>query len=103
MKTLFALLLAGIAAAALAQQQAKPQQQQLDKETMERLRTEGATGGTRPPTEREKEGAAVGAGPHREFNPGGESRERHEQNAPRSSEDEKSLQSGDARPGADRP
>ena len=70
---------------------------------MERLRTEGSAGGTRAPTEREKEGATVGAGPHREFNPGGESRERHEDNSARSSGDEKSLQSGDARPGAPRP
>ena len=100
MKPLFAIVFAGLAATALAQQN---QPQQLDKETVERLRTEGATGGTRKPTEREKEGAAAGAGPHREFNPGGQSRERHEDNSPRSSENEKPLQSGNARPGADRP
>ena len=101
MKALFAIMFAGFAATALAQQPQQPQQE-LDKETAERLRTEGSAGGTRAPTEREKQGAKAGAGPHREFNPGGESRERHEDNSPRSP-DEKPLQSGDARSGADRP
>ena len=111
MKTLLTIVFAGFAATAFAQQQGQPQQepqQQLDKDTVERLRTEGWAGGSRAPTEREKQGAADGAGPHRDFNPGGQSREEHQEDSSRREQGRGArsgdrLQSGDARPGADRP
>ena len=109
MKTLFAIVFAGFVATALAQQQGEQQQPQpLDKDTVERLRTEGSAGGTRAPTEREKEGARTGAGPHLEFKPGGQSSEEHKEDSSRREQgrgarDGDRLQSGDARPGADRP
>jgi len=83
-------------------------QQPMDKATQDRLRTEGAAGGTRPSTQEEREGADAGAGPHREFRPGGVSRREHREESAKREESRgasagKGLQSGDARPGAPRP
>ena len=51
---------------ATAQQRTEPQepQQQLDKQTQERLRVERAAGGVRQVTPEEKASADAGAGPH---------------------------------------
>ena len=55
------------------------QQPQVSKEELERIRVEGAAGGTKPVPPEERQAVGAGAGPHRHFNqpsperlPGGE-------------------------------
>lgn len=84
MRKLIVLALAGAASFPLAAQQqapqqqqpapqakgqaAQPQQQQEDKALEERLRTEGAAGGTRPVPPEKRKAVGAGAGPHRRDN-----------------------------------
>ena len=106
-KILLIPLIAGFVGVAMAQEQPKPPVQ-LDEETLYRQRTEGSAGGTRQVQPQEKANADVGAGPHREFNPGGESQRTHdegssERDAGRGASGGQALESRDARPGAPRP
>ena len=60
------ILALSVSTFAAAQQQTEPQQtqQQLDKQTQERVRVERAAGGTRQITPEENASANAGAGPH---------------------------------------
>ena len=103
MRSLLFVLLS-CATLAVAQNQAE----QMDRATQDRVRTEGAAGGTREIKPEEKANANAGAGPHREFRPGGESKREHdekssERDASRGASAGQGVQSGDARPGAPRP
>jgi hypothetical protein len=69
---------AAIAVAQAPQPQQKPQEQQIDKQTLERLRVERAAGGVRELTPEEKASANAGAGPHRSRPRSGQSGERVE-------------------------
>ena len=60
-------------------QQQGNQQPQISKEELERIRVDGAAGGTKPLPPEERDAIGAGAGPHRHFNqpsperlPGGE-------------------------------
>ena len=104
MRTLLFITLTGFAAAGFAQEKPpadKEQQQQIDKETQERLRAERSAGGVRQITPEEKQGAAAGAGTHRQSRPGGAApREPTEES---SKEESSNVQSGNAGPDARRP
>jgi hypothetical protein len=90
MRTPFFALLASIAIAASAQDQAKPQEP--DKDEQARIRAERSAGGLGKITPEEKANANVGAGPHKERIGGAARREPRED---RGGTSDKSLESGD--------
>ena len=102
------VLLFGVAATAAAQDSKPPAAtQELDKDTQTRIRTERSAGGLGKITPEEKEGANVGAGPHKQFKPEGAARrdpgeDASEQSARGATRGE-GLESKDARPDARRP
>lgn len=69
MRTLFVASLIAVAPSlSLAQaskDQPKPPAQNADKELVERIRAEGAAGGTAPVPEEKRKAVGAGAGPHR--------------------------------------
>jgi hypothetical protein len=99
MRTPLFTLLASIAIAAAAQDQAKPQEP--DKDEQARIRAERSAGGLGKITPEEKANANVGAGPHKERLGGAARREPREED--RGGTSDKSLESGDAQRDARRP
>ena len=70
------LLFLGIATTAFAQEPAKPAAgQELDKDAQARIRAERSAGGVGKITPEEREGANLGAGPHKERHTGAARRE----------------------------
>jgi hypothetical protein len=81
-KLVSAVILGFAASWAFAQQQPpQAKQEQLDKQTQERVRAERAAGGTHPTTPEEREGASVGEGPHKQFKPAGAARREHNESS----------------------
>jgi len=104
MRSLLFVVLSSCATLAVAQNQTE----QMDKATQDRVRTEGSVGGTRETKPEEREGADAGAGPHRQFPRGGQSKREHderssERDAGRGASAGRGVQSGDERPGSSRP
>jgi hypothetical protein len=97
------MVLMSLAFAAAAQDQ-----RQSDKDTQARMRSEGSAGGLGNVTPEQKAGADVGAGPHLERKPGGESKREHqekpsEREAGRGATRGEALQSGNGRTEPRRP
>jgi hypothetical protein len=82
-----AITLAFAATWAFAQQQQQPQQtpqtnqEQLDKDAQARIRAEKAAGGLGKVAPEDRANADVGAGPHRQFKPGGAARREHDEDS----------------------
>jgi hypothetical protein len=74
MRILLAILLTMLSSAVAAQEKNS------EKDTQTRIRVEGAAGGTGNITPEQKANANVGAGPHRERRPGGESSRQPQEN-----------------------
>ena len=99
MRTPLFAILASIAIAASAQDQAKPQEP--DKAEEARIRAERSAGGLGKVTPEEKANANVGAGPHKERRGGAARRDPPEEDSGATSS--KSLESGDGKRDARRP
>jgi hypothetical protein len=75
MRILLAILLTMLSSAGAAQEKKSEKD-----DTQTRIRVEGAAGGTGNITPEQKDSANVGAGPHRERTPGGESSRQPQEN-----------------------